>query len=151
MNLSKNVKTLRLKPDASGYTVAAGQTAVNSDIVDMAGFEGVRFIAGFGAITSGGVQSLKVQQNTANSASGMADLEGSSITVNDDDDNQIAISDIFRPTERYLRVAFTRGTQNSAIDFLIAELYGPRKAPISEDTSIVISAEQFASPPEGTA
>lgn len=151
MNLSKNVKTLRLKPDGSGYTVSAGTSDVNSDIVDMNGFEGIRFIAGFGAITSSAVTSLKVQQNSANSGTGMADLEGSNIAVADDDDNQIAISDIFRPTKRYLRVAFDRGTANCAIDFLIAELYGPRKAPISEDTSIVISAEQFASPPEGTA
>jgi hypothetical protein len=150
MNLSKAVKTLRLKPDASGWTVAAGQTVVNSDIVDTAGYDGVRFIAGFGAITAGAVTSMKVQQNTANSGSGMADLEGSGITVADDADNKIAISDIFRPRERYVRATISRGTQNAVVDFLIAELYGPRVLPVADDAT-VLGAEVHASPAEGTA
>lgn len=150
-HLSNRVKTVRLKPDGSGYTVAAGTTDVNSDIVDTAGYEGVRFIAGFGALTSGAVTSLKVQQNTANSGTGMADLEGSNIAVADDDDNQIAITDIFRPRERYLRVAFDRGTANAVIDFLLVELYLPHVEPITEDASIVIAAEKHTSPAEGTA
>lgn len=151
MNLSKHVKTLRIRPDGSGYTVAAGTSDVNSDIVDTAGFEGARFIAGFGALTSSAVTSLKVQQNTINSASGMADLTGTNITVADDDDNQIAITDIFKPRERYLRVAFDRGTANAVIDFLLVELYEPRVLPVTEDSAIVISAEQHVSPAEGTA
>lgn len=152
MQLTKATLTKRIKPDASGYTVAAGTSDVNSDIVDTQGYEGVRFIAMFGAITSGAVTSLKVQQNTANSGTGMADLEGTNIAVADDDDNQIAITDIIHPTERYLRVAFDRGTQNAVIDGLIVELYGPRTLPVAQDTSgSVIAAESFASPAEGTA
>lgn len=151
MNLSKNVKTQRIRPDGSGYTVAAGTTDVNSDIVDTAGFEGVRFIVGFGAITANAVTSIKAQQNDANSASGMADLEDTNITVADDDDNQIAIVDVYKPRERYLRLAIDRGTQNAVVDFLIVELYEPRVLPITEDSTIVISAEQHVSPAEGTA
>lgn len=151
MNLSKNVKTLRIKPDGSGYTVAAGTSDVNSDIVDTQGFEGVRFILGFGAITTGAVTTFKIQQNDVNSASGMADLATSSITVNDDDDNQIAISDIYKPRERYVRLALDRNTQNAVVDFLLVELYEPRKLPITEDSTIVIAAEQMVSPAEGTA
>ena len=150
-NVSNIVKTLRLKPDGSGWTVSAGTSDVQSDIVDTAGYDGVRFIIGFGAITGGAVTSIKVQQNTANSLTGMADLLGSAITVNDDDDNQIAISDIFRPLERYLCLYTDRGSQNAVIDFVIAELYSPRVQPPTEDTSLVISREMHASPAEGTA
>lgn len=151
MNLSKNVKTLRIRPDGSGYTVAAGTSDVNSDIVDTQGFEGVRFILGLGAITTGAVTSAKVQQNDVNSGTGMADLAGSAITIADDDDNQILISDIYKPRERYVRLAIDRGTQNAVVDFLLVELYEPRKLPITEDSAIVISAEQHISPAEGTA
>lgn len=150
MNLSKSVKTLRIKPDASGFTVVAGTSAVNSDIVDTAGYDGVRFIAGFGAITTGAITSVKVQQNDINSSSGMADLEGSAITVADDADNKIAISDIIRPRERYLRMSFSRGTQNAVIDFLIVELYRAHIEPITDDTT-VLGSELSLSPAEGTA
>lgn len=150
-NLSYEVKTLRLKPDASGWTVAAGTSDVNSDIVDTAGWEGVRFIAGFGAITAGAVTSIKAQQGAAANMSDAADLADTGITIADDDDNQVAIVDIFKPRERYVRLAFDRGTQNAVIDFLIAELYRPRKMPVSEDATLVVSTEKHVSPAEGTA
>lgn len=150
MNLSKAVKTIRLKPDASGWTVAAGTSNVNSDIVDTAGFDAVRFIVGFGAIVSGGVQSIKVQQGAAAAMGDAADLAASAITVADADDNKIAISDFIRPLERYLRVSTLRATQNSTIDFALAELYRARSEPITDDAT-VISSETHVSPAEGTA
>jgi hypothetical protein len=150
-NLSDRVKTVRLRPDGSGYTVAAGSAAVSSDIIDTAGYRGVRFVEGFGAIVSGAATSLKVQQNTVNSGTGMADLAGSSITVADDDDNQIAVTDILHPTERYLRVVTSRATQNATIDFLIAELYDPYELPADTSDAIVVATEKHISPTEGTA
>ncbi len=151
--LSEHVKTLRIKPDGSGFTVAAGTSNVNSDIVDLTqdgGYDAVRFIIGFGAIVSGAVTSVKVQENSANSGTGMADLAGTAITVADTNDNQIAISDIIKPAKPYLRLATLRATQNATIDFLLVELYRSKKEPITQDTS-VISAEVWSSPLEGTA
>jgi hypothetical protein len=150
MNLTNIIDTRRIKPDASGWTVAAGTSDVNSDVVDLQGYEGVRFIAGFGALTSGAVTSLKVQQGAASDLSDAADLENSKITVADTDDNKVAITDIYRPRERYVRVAFDRGTQNAVIDFLLVELYGPKKLPPAAH-STVIAAEKHVSPAEGTA
>jgi hypothetical protein len=151
MDLSNRVLTKRIKPDASGWTVAAGTSNVNSDIVDMAGYDAVRFIIGFGAIVSGAVTSVKVQQNDANSGTGMNDLTGSGITVADTDDNKIAISEIIRPQKRYLRLATLRATQNATIDFVLIELYKARSAPLTQDSATVISAELFQTPIEGTA
>lgn len=151
LNLTKATKTVRLKPDGSGWTVAAGTSDVNSDIVDTAGFDAVRFIAGFGAIVSGAVTSLKVQQGENSALSDAADIAGTAITVADTDDNKMAISDIIRPRERYLRVAFDRGTQNATIDFLIAELYRTNSEPVTQDTATLIAPETHASPAEGTA
>lgn len=150
MNLTTEIVTKRIKPDGSGFTVAAGTSDLTSDRVDTANYEGVRFVCGFGAITAGAVTSIKVQQNTADSGTGMADLEGSAQSVADTDDNKIVITEIHRPRERYVQFFIDRGTQNAVVDFLLVELYGPRTKPVSQD-STVIGAETFNSPAEGTA
>lgn len=146
MNLSKQVKLQRVENAA-----AAGTTDLTSDWVDTQGFEGVMFVAAFGTITAGAVTTIKAQQAAASDGTGAADLEGTSITVADDDDNQIAAIDIFRPQERYVALVVDRGTQNAVVDGVIAILYGPRELPTTHDTATVVSVETHVSPAEGTA
>lgn len=151
-NLTNSTKTIRLKPDQSGWTVVAGTTDVQSDIVDTAGFDGLRFIAGFGAITSGAVTSIKVQENSANSLTGMTDLTGSAQTVADTDDNKIVISEVILPLKRYLCLYIDRGTQNAVVDFVTVELFRSRNLPVTQDTATVSGTpETWVSPAEGTA
>ena len=62
MNLAQNVKITRAL-----NAVAAGQTAQNGAVIDMANYEGVVFIAAFGTLAAGAVTGLKAQQgNQAN-------------------------------------------------------------------------------------
>lgn len=150
MQMSNLVKTLRLKVDGTNYTGSAATTDLTSEAVDMQGFEGARFICGFGALTSTAVTSVKAQQCDTSGGT-YADLAGTAITVADDDDNQISIIDVYRPTERFLKHVVDRGTANAVIDFLIVELYGPKEIPVSETADNVISAEKHVSPAEGTA
>lgn len=150
MNLSDALKLIRNKPDGSTYAVVAGTSDLSSDIVDTADCEGVIFVTGFGAITTSAVTSVKVQQNDANSTSGMADLEGSSIAVADTNDDKIVVHDIYRPRERYLRTVVDRGTANAVVDFQLVIKYGVKLQPITDDAT-VISREVHASPAEGTA
>ena len=154
MDMTKQIVTKRLQPDASGYTVVAGtSTPLSSTVVDTAGAESVRFIVGFGAITSGGAQSVEVQQGAASNMSDGADLLGTNVTVVDTDDNRLVIIEVVHPRERYLRTQINRATQNSVIDFEIVELYYPRKAPVTQDTDTIVAAgvQVHASPAEGTA
>jgi hypothetical protein len=148
--LADNVKVVRVKPDGSGYTVAAGTAAVTSDPVDTSGFACCTFVLGFGAIVTGGVQSMKVQQGAASNMSDGADLTGSAQTVADTDDSKCVVSEIVFPQERYLRVITSRATQNSTIDFLLAILSGPGSRPVTSDTT-VLGREVASSPIEGTA
>lgn len=150
MHASKTILTKRTKPDGSTYAVAAGSSNLTGEIIDTAGYEWIRIITGFGTITAGAVTSTKVQQNTANSASGMADLEGSAITVADTDDNKIVITEIFRPRERYICPLILRATQNAVIDFQLVEMGGSRKLPITDDATVA-TVEVWQSPAEGTA
>jgi hypothetical protein len=150
MNLSDALKLVRVKPDGSTFAVAAGTSDCSGDIIDTADCEGVIIVTGLGTITTNAVTSVKVQQNSVNSTSGMADLEGSSITVADSDDDGIVVHDIYRPRERYLRAVIDRGTQNAVVDFQLAIKYGVKLQPISDDAT-VIAREVHASPAEGTA
>lgn len=59
-NLLEEVKITKLN-DAT----AAGTSAINSTVVDMAGFDGVVFMTNSGAIAATGTAVVKVQQDTA--------------------------------------------------------------------------------------
>lgn len=131
--------------------VAAGTSAQTSSAIDTAGFDAVKIYTLFGAIVSGAATSVKVQQSSDNDADTYADLEGTSVTVADDDDNQVVVHDIVAPRERYLKAVVSRATQNATIDGIIAVLYKARSAATTNDASTVVSREVHASPAEGTA
>lgn len=147
-SISKAILTKRIKPDGSGYTVAAGSSDVNSDVIDTAGYEWVRIITGFGTITAGAATSIKLQDGATSSPT--TDVLGSAQTVADANDNQIVITEIYRPQNRYLRQVTKRATQNAVIDFMIVEMGGSRKLPITDDAT-VLGVEVAQSPAQGTA
>lgn len=130
---------------------AAGTSTINSAVVDMAGYDGCLFLTHAGAITAGGVQSLKVQQDTAVGMGAAADLLGTGLTVADDDDNQAFWLDVKRPRERYLRLVISRATQNSAWGAIWAIQYRGRSLPQINNVTDTITGEKHESPIEGTA
>jgi hypothetical protein len=147
MQLTNKVKTILCKT-----AVAAGSSDVtDASAVDMSGYEGVRFIFSFGAITSGAVTSVGAASlATSAPTPGTDDLTGSKITVADDADDKIVILDIYKPALRYVRPFVKRATQNAVINSIIAELYDPVKMPVSADTT-VSGQELHVSPVNGTA
>lgn len=147
MNSAKSEKVTRVL-----NAVAAGQTEQTSSAIDMAGFEGCKIYAAFGAITTGSVVTVKLQQSSDDgSADAYSDLEGTSSAVADDRDNDLVVIDINRPTKRYLKVVIGRTTQNAVIDGVLAVQYGPRVMPTTDDSTTVVSRETHVSPAEGTA
>lgn len=143
-NISNQIKTTRVM-----NAVAAGTSDQDSSSVDMLDYEGVRFTVSFGTITGSAVTSIRAGQSANDSS--WADLLGTDITVADDDDNQVAILDIWRPIDRYVRCTVKRATQNAVIDGVVAEQYGPRVLPPTNDSSTVVGQEIHTSPAEGTA
>ena len=108
-NISNQIKTTKVLD-----STVAGTTNINSSSVDMANFEACRFTVGIGVITATAVTSVHVQTSSDNSS--FNDLLGTSIPFADDDDAKMAIIDVWRPLERYLRVTVVRGTANAVID-----------------------------------
>lgn len=148
MNLSAKSKITR-----HNNAVAAGTSDITpTNGIDMANFEGCLFMVPFGTITASAVTSIKVQQSSDDGdADAYADLLGTGVTVEDDDDNQIFWIDVYRPRERYLKLIVDRATQNAVVDGIIAIQYGPKKLPTTHDSTTVGGGELHASPAEGTA
>jgi hypothetical protein len=85
---------------------------------------------------------LKAEQNAENSATGMAELEGSaSFTAGASTaDSKALVLDVHKPRERYVRAVLERGTANAVVDGIIAIQYMPWSAPTSQDASVIASA-----------
>ena len=145
LSFLKDIKATRVENAA-----AAGTSDLESDIIDMQGFEGVAFVVLFGTITANAVTSVKVQQDTDSAGGTMADLEGTGYTVADSDDNKAVIVEVYRPLERYIRCVVDRGTQNAVVDGIVAFQYGAAKLPVTQDATTV-EGELTVSPAQGTA
>lgn len=140
-NLLSRVKLVKVADHS-----AASTADVTSSIVDTAGYDGVVFFTSFG--TANASNSVKVQQNTANQTTGMADLAGTSVASGSSDEDVIV--EIHRPQERYLQVVASRGA-SSTLESIWACLYGKGASISSNSVSGTQIAEVHASPDEGTA
>ncbi len=125
---------------------AAGQTAINGAVLDMQGYEGVVAVVEMGTIAATAVTSIKWQQSDTTDFS---DLEGTGIDIADDDDNEIFVSELYKPTKRYVRVVVDRGTANAALRAATYIQYKARTAPVTQGTGV--NSELNVGPAEGTA
>ena len=129
-------------------TVATGD--VTSDIIDMAGYDGVLFLVIWGAITDG-TPKVKAQQDSDSAMGAAADLTGTSVAIADTDDNKMAILDILQPQERYVRCVVTRGGSTGAVvDAILAIQYNAHAEPVTQSGDVA-GHEKHVTPIEGTA
>ena len=147
MQLTNQIKTVLCKT-----AVAAGTTDItDATAVDMQDYEGVRFIFAFGAITAGAATSVALAGlATSSPTPGTDDLLGTKITVADTDDDKLVILDLHQPAQRFIRPFVKRATQNSVVNSIVAELYGPKKLPVVKDATVT-AQELHVSEPAGTA
>lgn len=127
---------------------ANGTTDVTTSIIDTAGYQGVVFFTSVG--TAAADVSVKIQQNTANQTTGMADLEGSSVVSGHSPSNEDMIVEVHRPQERYLQAVVTR-TTSTTCESVWAALYDGSPGVAGNSVSGTQLAELLASPAEGTA
>lgn len=117
----------------------------NSDRIDMSGWDGILFITPITDIANTSVAAMTVEQNTADSDSGMTALTGAVATVtssgDDDVNNQLLIVDVYKPIERYVQAVRTSLTADAAFGNVIAILYRGRKLPATLGASVADSAK----------
>lgn len=140
MQLSKETKLTKIK---SGQTTAG--TAVVSDVIDMAGFEGVLFFGSIATVNAGNFASV---QTGDVSGTVTTDLAGTKV-VPGTNANSFEI-DIYRPRNRYLKVTVTRAGADTVTGDIYALQYGPRIHPVAAQGA-TIDAEAHVSPAAGTA
>ena len=141
MNLSKNVALIKVK----ALSASAG-TAINSDSVDMQGWEGVMFFGRIATVDAVNFANA-AQSSDDGSADAFADLAGTKVTPGDDADSFLI--DVYRPLERYVRCEVDRGGANTIVGDIYAIQYGPKVKPTTHGSTI--DAETHISPAEGTA
>lgn len=125
--LFKDVKVVLAKAGA----VSAG-TAVDSDVIDTANYEGVAF---FGSIaTHNAANTIKVQQGDESNLSDATDLVGTATAAGTNGHSPLI--DVYRPTKRYVRAVITRSGANTITGDLYAILYGARKVPVAQGATI---------------
>lgn len=120
-----------------GAAVSAGSSInSNSTRVDTANWEGVIFVTTITDSVATGVATLTIEQNTADSDTGMAALTGGAATAtsstNDDLNGKTLIASVHRPRERYVQAVRTSATANIAYGEVYAILYSPRVMPTAE-------------------
>ena len=130
-NLLKNVAVKQIL----GY-YAAGTTKRTSDIVDMAGYDGVMFVASLGTIIEAGTLDVFVEQDTANATTYMTRLATTTVltltAAHATLTKSCIIVDVYRPKERYLQCNITPAAQNAVILGIVAILYKSHKAPVAQ-------------------
>jgi len=147
-NLLNNIKF-----DYVAAAVSAGSSIDNdSAIVDTQGYEGVLFWTTITDSVDTGVATMTIEQNTANSGTGMAALSGAAASAtsaaNDDLNGKLLLVDVYRPRERYVRANRTSATANIAYGECVAILYGGIKQPVSQAAADVADSAVVASPAE---
>jgi len=113
--------------------------------IDMAGYDGVMFIADIGALTAGQVTRLQAQGSDNNSSFAPFATDVVTATMLDADSNKCLVVDVFRPVTRYVRATVRRGTANAVIDCVIAILYRKNKKPVVQGSTVSQTAA-FISP-----
>lgn len=145
MNFGKDVKKVQAITIAAG---AAGSSAVNGAVLDMANFEEVMAVVQVGPVVSGAVTSIKWQEGDASDLSDAADVEGTSQTIADDADNTVFFVSLTKPRKRYGRIVVSRATQNATVAAMYY-LSGARSVPVTDGAGV--SGETHISPALGTA
>jgi hypothetical protein len=140
MNLSKNTKLTIVKAGTS-----TGGGAIDTDSVDMQGFEGVRFFGVFETADAGNFASIE-QSSDDGSSDDFTGLLGTKVVPGDSAD---AFSiDVYRPEKRYVRAAIIRAGADTVLGEIYALQYGAKSAPTTQGSTV--DHEDHISPIEGT-
>lgn len=128
--------------DVVKAAVAAGTTNITDAAeVDMAGYDGVCFIAVLGALTAGQVTKLQAQGGATSGSH--AELAGATTAAAADADSDKALAvEVFRPVHRFVKPVLVRGTANAALNAIIAIRYRGSKVPVALGATVskVVSA-----------
>ena len=133
-NFTKGVKT-----NAVYGVLSTTAATVYSDQVDMAGYEGCRFVVlakSTGASTGTAALSIVGTDTSTAASTSYAAVSGASITIcksTTASSKRIGTIDVFQPQKRYLKAKWVQ-LAKIALSGIVAEKYGPRIEPVAQST-----------------
>lgn len=130
--MNQFISDKRIEVAVSVTAGAAGATDITGATIDTANYEGVAFVVQLGAIVSGAVTALKLTECDTSGGT-YTDVASTSITVADDDDNEVRYLDYHRPAKRYVKLYVDRATQNATLT-AVAIKYGAKAQPFDQPT-----------------
>lgn len=150
-NLTAHVLTSLL---STGVIASDTSTDWGSGALDMRGYEGVRFIVGVDS-TSTGCSNAHCEMATTSGFGTAIDVNASAAYFTSGfttgQATGVLVTDIFRPSYRWVRLMVDRATTGESIAFAMAEQYRPGLMPTSPSTAVNIADETIAVGTSGTA
>jgi hypothetical protein len=126
-SLSQNTKTMRITFDgSSAYSVGAGTSAKTSEVVDTAGWRGIRFILAVGTLSSSNTTDFHIHGGATTSPT--TDITGAAatqLTNAGTDSSKLAIIELIDSPYRYMKAVTTPAAGNGVLEALIVELFNP--------------------------
>jgi hypothetical protein len=131
---------------------AVGTASVNTSEINMEDYEGVVFVALFGAVTDG-APGIKAQGGAQSNGSDAADFAAfDTADTAAAASGQAVVLDIYRPMQQYVRAVVTRGGATGAvIQGVIAIQYHSKSKPTVNDAASVAATTLMVSPAFGAA
>ncbi len=131
-----------ITPVTIANPAAAGTSLITSSALDTAGYDGVQFIVSLGAVTDNCVLTLTPLVNATNSNSGGTAITNATTAAFTaaTSSNTLIVSDVIKPSKRYVYCTLGRTTQNAVLNCIIAVLYRPRTIPTVQAAANVIAS-----------
>ena len=114
---------------------AAGQTPINSSVIDINGFSQVTFICSLGTMAASAVTCLHIQTGAESDGSDMADQLNTMVCCDTNNDDRLLVVECASVNARYIRVVVTRSGGNSEIDTVLAVANNAVSLPVSQVAS----------------
>lgn len=123
-----------------GDAVTAGSSIDNnSSRIDMQDYEAVAFVTTVTDSVDTGVATLVIQENSADSDTGMTAVTGTAAELtsaaNDDLNGKMLVTEVYRPSQRYVQATRTSATANIAYGEVIA-LLTPKRRPVTDHSTV---------------
>lgn len=124
-----------------GNTAGGFGDTLNGDILDLANYDSVCFIAVTGDVANTAVGTLKAYCGDA-AALGDGAYKTTTATFTADAtsaDNKLLVLDVVKPGKRYVRPDFVRATANIPVEAIVAIRYNARNIPTTQPADVVDS------------
>lgn len=138
LSLLNDAKITRVENAAS-----AGTSDVDTDVLDMAGYDAVAFVAALGDVTNTSVLALSIRQSDNSDGSSSSAITGASAgytAAASDADNKLLVTEVIRPSKRYVFARLARGTANAVVDSIVAIQHRAKSLPVTQGSTVLASA-----------